>query len=728
MNALGAACLLAAIGAAVFTTGAAVHAARSHDRRWAQASRRALYALAGLLTVAVVAVELAFYRDDFSLAVVANHSSLTTPVFYKLTAMWSSQEGSLLLCAWLLSVVASIAVVVNHRRHRELVPWATAVFGVLSGFFVILMVTRAMPFTTLPQVPPDGAGLNPLLRHPSMMIHPPMLYSGYVWFSVPFAFAVAALITRRLDASWIAPTRRFTLVAWTFLTLGILLGARWSYTELGWGGYWAWDPVENASLMPWLIGTAFLHSVMVQEKRGMLKVWNVSLIAATFTLSLLGTFLVRSGVLQSIHAFGESTVGTPLLVLIATVILGSAVLIVTRLPDLRTERRIDSLLSRESIFLANNLLLVGLTLVVFWGTFFPLIAEAFTGKTSSLAAPWFDRYTVPLALLLVLFTGIGPIVAWRKVTVASVRSNFLLPAAVAGAVATVAMVVGGAGREPVALLLFALAGFTAAALAQELVRGTQARRALSNEGAVRAFGSMVGRNRRRYGGYVVHLGIAVLFVGVAASSSFQTNRDVQLRPGQSAEIGAYDVRYERPTVDLTAERIALGARMQVSRDGVPVGTLDTARNYYPASNPFETGFFGRFFEGEATTEVGLQAGLGRDLWIASQPDITGIIDEARAADKRLTSLPRAQIASFMSRPELAERIRGDLAARYTAADAPPVTFRAIVNPMVSWLWIGALIGLAGAILAVWPTGSSRTRRASSLEAARRLRRDLDFAQ
>ena len=306
-------------------------------------------------------------------------------------------------------------------------------------------------------MPVDGIGLNPLLQHPSMMIHPPMLYSGYVAFTIPFAFAIGALITRRLDASWIRATRRFALIAWAFLGFGLLLGARWSYTELGWGGYWAWDPVENAALMPWLIGTAFLHSIMVQEKRGMLKVWNACLIVATFSLALLGTFLVRSGVLQSIHAFGDSTVGPYILGLIAVVLIGSTALIVSRLDDLRSEKRIDSLASREAVFVVNNLLLVALCATIFWGTFFPLISELFTGAKSSLAAPWFDRYTTPLAILLVLFTGIGPLLAWRRVSWATAKRVFLVPSLVAAAVGVGLALFTDAPHKPWAFALFVFA-------------------------------------------------------------------------------------------------------------------------------------------------------------------------------------------------------------------------------------------------------------------------------
>ena len=392
-----------------------------------------------------------------------------------------------------------------------------------------------------------------------MMIHPPMLYSGYVAFTIPFAFAIGALITRRIDASWIRATRRFALIAWALLGFGLLLGARWSYTELGWGGYWAWDPVENAALMPWLIGTAFLHSIMVQEKRGMLKVWNACLIVATFSLALLGTFLVRSGVLQSIHAFGDSTVGPYILGLIAVVLIGSTALIVSRLDDLRSEKRIDSLASREAVFLVNNLLLVALCATIFWGTFFPLISELFTGTKSSLAAPWFDRYTTPLAILLVLFTGIGPLLAWRRVSWATAKRVFLVPA-VAAAVAGVALALfSDALHKPWAFALFVFATFALVGLGQEFWRGAAARRSLAGGSMASALVGVVSRNRRRYGGYIVHVGIAVLLIGIAASSSFQTNRDVELRPGESAVVDGRTITYVRPTVAVDADKFTFGA-------------------------------------------------------------------------------------------------------------------------------------------------------------------------
>src|SRR3954466_8840561 len=498
MASLGSALLLLAFLAAVVAAGWAL-AGRHGDRRRVDLSRRTVYAFCGLLTACVVIIEIAFAGNDFGFKIVSEHSSIETPAFYKLAAMWSSQEGSLLLWAWVLSIVSSAALYATRAKLKEIVPWATAVMMGVAAFFVGLMLFApdVDPFATLSPVPSDGIGLNPLLQHPSMMIHPPMLYSGYVSLTVPFAFAIGALITRRLDAEWIRSTRRFALIAWALLGFGLLLGARWSYTELGWGGYWAWDPVENAALMPWLAGTAFLHSIMVQEKRGMLKVWNACLIVGTFSMALLGTFLVRSGVLQSIHAFGDSTVGPYILGLIGVVVLGSTALIISRLDGLRTPKRVDSLVSRESVFLVNNLLLVGLTAVIFWGTFFPLISELFTGNKASLAAPWFDRYTTPLAILLVLFTGIGPLLAWRRVSWATAKRVFLVPTVAAAVAGVVLAAFSDAGSRPWALALFTFATFALVGLSQEFWRGAAARRSLKGGSMASALVGVVSRNRRR---------------------------------------------------------------------------------------------------------------------------------------------------------------------------------------------------------------------------------------
>jgi len=729
MASLGSALLALAFLTAVVAGALALIGRR--DQRQVDLSRRAVYVFCALITGCILIIELAFAGDDFSFNIVQQHSSLETPTFYKLAAMWSSQEGSLMLWAWVLSIAAGISLYVTRDKLRELVPWATAVMMGIAAFFTGLMLFApdVNPFATLSPAPSDGIGLNPLLQHPSMMIHPPMLYSGYVSFTVPFAFAIGALVTRRIDADWIRSTRRFALVAWTFLGFGLLLGARWSYAELGWGGYWAWDPVENAALMPWLLGTAFLHSIMVQEKRGMLKVWNASLVVATFSMALLGTFLVRSGVLQSIHAFGDNTVGPYILALIGVVVVGSTLLIVSRLDDLRSPKRIDSLVSRESVFLVNNLLLVGLTAVIAWGTFFPLISELFTGEKASLAAPWFDRYTTPLAILLVLFTGIGPLLAWRRVSWQWARRVFRVPLAV-GVLATVALaLLTDAAHKPWALALFGIAAFSLTGLAQEFWTGARARQRLAGGSTAEALVGLVARNRRRYGGYVVHAGVAVLLIGIAASSSFQTNRDVELEPGQSAKVGGYDVTYVRPTSSVDKLAFTAGAILRVSKGGETF-VLHPTRNFYRRTGGTGSGSISDYFGGEADSDIGLRAGLLKDFWTAEQPSITGVEARARRADagfracvaggpgtppqcKAVRAMMQAALANPQLRPaalaqieRLQEVTARQIAAGYLREDAP-ATFKVIVNPLVAWMWIGGLIALAGALIAIWPT---RTRR------------------
>src|SRR5215207_3909672 len=706
MAGVGSACLVVALLTAVYAVGASLYGARSGRREWVISGRRAIYCVAALCVAAFAILEAAFLRSDFSYALVAEGSSTDTPTFYKVTAVWATQDGSLLLWATLLSLFASAVLFVTRRSLRDIAPYATAVLGTVAAFFLLLMVGWENPFDTLAVPPSEGAGLNPLLRHPAMMIHPPMLYTGYVGFSIPFAFAIGALIARRTGADWIRATRRFALIAWTFLGTGIMLGALWSYTELGWGGYWAWDPVENASLMPWLVGTAFLHSIMVQEKRGMLKVWNVSLICATFTLALLGTFLVRSGILESIHAFGASTIGVQFLVFIGLVIAVSAGLIIARLPYLRSEARLDSLLSREAFFLLNNLVLV-----ILWGTFFPLISEAITGTEASVGPPWFNRLVTPLALVLVLLTGIGPVLAWRRVTPASLRRILAVPlAAIALALLTL-LAFTDAADSPPSLAMFCLVAFVLAVVSQELWRGTMARRTMTGESWPRALARLTGRNRRRYGGYLVHAGIAVLFLGVAGSSAFLDQRDVRISPGESFEVNGYRVTYREATAKLggdsagTGAPISFGAVLDVRKDGKRF-VMRPSRNYYASGDP-SLGTISRFFEGEATSEVDVRWGLTRDFWMAVRPDIGSLEGPIREADAKFADAPGDVQALIVA--ALAERYR---------SDPPPAAFRAIASPLVVWIWIGGGIAVLGALVAAWPSPEARLRRVRSLYSAR----------
>ena len=729
MATVGRALLILALVAAAYGIFASLYGIRRGKPEWVVSGRRAVYAVAALTTGAFAILELAFLRSDFTFATVASHSSTTTPTFYKAAAAWSSQEGSLLLWLWLLSVWSSLVLFLTRRSLRRVAPYATAVLLGLAGFFASLLIFLETPFGRSVVVPDEGNGLNPLLRHPSMMIHPPMLYSGYTLFAIPFAFAIGALVARQVGAAdWIRSTRRFALGAWFFLGIGILLGARWSYAELGWGGYWAWDPVENASLLPWLTGTAFLHSIMIQEKRGMLKIWNVSLVLATGILSILGTFLVRSGILDSIHAFGASTLGVPFVTLIAIMIGASIGLVVWRREALRSENRLDSLLSREAVFLGNNLVLVAMAFVVFWGTFWPLIAEALTGTRRALGPPWFDRYTVPLALVLVLLSGIGPVIAWRKATASNARRNFLLPTAVALGLGA-ALVALGVGSRPLALAMFVFGAFVVASVGQEFWRGVGVRRAMTGESPPAALRSLVTRNRRRYGGYLVHVGMAVLFIGVAASTAFNDARDIRLSPRQTAQVGDYAFTYVRPTSHISTtsdgrlEKISFGSVVEVRRDGKLVTTLRPERGYYP-SRDASLGPIGRFFEGEATSEIGLRAGLRGDVWAAMTPDKAVLAPAVKQGDKVFSDIGGKLPAQDEARL-LGQALRG-LAGRYVDA-APTATFRLITSPLVTWIWLGAIIVFLGGLIAMWPGERDALRRRVQARYAARVAQDLGRA-
>jgi cytochrome c-type biogenesis protein CcmF len=728
MAPVGRTLLILALLIAAYGIFASLYGAQGDRREWVDSGRRAVYALAGVTTIAWVILEAAFLRSDFSFNVVASHSSTTTPTFYKLTAPWSSQEGSLLLWVWLLSLWSSLILFLTRRRVREIAPYATAVLLGFSAFFTSLAAFYANPFATSAHPPAEGAGLDPLLLHPSMMIHPPMLYSGYTLMTIPFAFAVGALITGRLGSEWLAVTRRFALAGWLFLGIGIVLGARWSYTELGWGGYWAWDPVENAALMPWLCITAFIHSMMIQEKRGMLKVWNVSLVLASGTLAVLGTFLVRSGILDSIHAFGASTLGVPFVVLLAVMVASAIGLVLWRRDQLRSEAQLDSLLSREAVFLFQNLVLVAMVFVIFWVTFFPLISEAITGTKVSVGPPAFQPFIVPLALVLVALAGIGPIIAWRRVTPGNLRRNFTIPVLAGVACLVILVVAGGVDARPFALAMFALGTFVLASVGQELWRGVGARRAMTHEVPPVALLRLIRRNRRRYGGYLVHAGIAVLLIGVAASSSFQHSRNVTLAAGQSATVDGYRIAYVRPTAAATAQKLSFGAVLNVFKGRTHVTTLSTTRGFYPAQNP-SLGPIGRFFNGEADSDVGLRAGLTRDIWTVVNPDLTplqGLINEGdrdfsaalTTAEANAAKLPAAQGQAAMDQLwQLRDQAIVAIASRYVSHPWP-INFLFIVDPLVSWIWIGAIIVALGGLIALWPVPVLARRRARASASVR----------
>ncbi|HET9102668.1 MAG TPA: cytochrome c-type biogenesis CcmF C-terminal domain-containing protein [Solirubrobacteraceae bacterium] len=712
MAVVGRTVLVLALLACLYGIGASLYGARAGGLAWVDSGRRAMYVVAGLALFAFVILDVAFLRSDFSYNIVASGSSTTTPFFYRAAAIWSTQQGSLLLWVTLISCWSSLALFITRRRVRDVVPYAQAVLFTLATFFVGLQVFFANPFATSANPPGEGAGLDPLLRHTTMMFHPPMLYSGYTLMTIPFAFAVGALISGRLNAEWIQVTRRFALAAWLCLGVGIMLGARWSYTELGWGGYWAWDPVENAALMPWLCCTAYIHSIMIQEKRGMLRVWNASLVLLTGTLAIVGDFLVRSGILSSIHAFvSDPTLNVSFVLLISAMVIGSVGLVTYRRDRLTSEHRLDSLISREGVFLLQNVVLVALAAVVFWLTFFPLISEAITGTQTSVGPPVFARFVVPLALVVVALSGIGPIIPWRRVTSSKLKRSFAFPVAVMVGAFVLLALVSGVTQHVYAYLTFGFGAFGVATVAQEFFRGTRARRAMTGESAGGALVALVRRNRRRYGGYLVHAGVAVALVGVAGSTSFQHQRYATLSPGQSVHLDGYTLTYRRPTATASAQKISFGAELAVTKGGRKVTTLHTSYGLYPSLDGMHQ--IGRFLNtgdgAQTESRVGLDSGALRDLWVVISPNLGPLQGLVSQGDQRFArailaaeQAPPAQRAQQLNEIfDLRDVFINTVAQRFVNHPWAS-TFLIEVSPLVMWLWIGAIIVALGGLIALWP--------------------------
>src|SRR5256712_4715878 len=496
---------------------------------WLRTSERAAVGIWILITACIALMLYAFLTFDFSVRYVAVNTTRGTPFYYRIPALWGALEGSIVLWAWMLSVYTLIVVVRYRRRQPELYPWVLSVMLGILAFFLLVMSIPAPPFERLSPIPPDGRGLNPLLEDSGMITHPVALYLGFTGFSVPFAFAMAALIVGRTGDEWITITRRWTIVAWYFLSLGLLIGGWWSYHVLGWGGYWAWDPVENAAFMPWLTATAFLHSVMVQERRRMLKLWNLTLIFLTFGLTLFGTFLTRSGIIGSVHAFTQGTIGAFFLSFLALVLLTALGLLAWRWDALGAQGALDSVLSREPAFLLNNVMLVAAAFTVFFGTVFPLLSEAVRGVKVSVGAPFFNSVNVPLFLALIFLMGVGPLIAWRRASVESLKRNFLWPVVLGVAAAAAAFILGV--RSALAALTLATTGFVGATIGVDFVRATRARLRVG-EDLVPAVGGLLRRHNRRYGGFGVHLGILIIAVGVTGSQAWSVQTETTLPRGE----------------------------------------------------------------------------------------------------------------------------------------------------------------------------------------------------
>ncbi|MDQ5820146.1 MAG: heme lyase CcmF/NrfE family subunit [Actinomycetota bacterium] len=660
MAGLGRAALALSLALVLYAALAGGYAAWRRRRRLALSAQNALLAAFGTTLLASGLLAAALLRHDFTFTYVADHTARALPAMYTLSAFWGGQEGSLLLWLLILTGFSAAAVWLNRRSATDLVVWATPVLGGVAAFFAFLLVAVASPFATQPAVA-DGAGLNPSLQNPYMVAHPPMLYLGFVGLTVPFAFAMGALLSGRTDERWIVATRRWTLAAWTFLGIGQLLGAHWAYVEVGWGGYYAWDPVENAALMPWLAATAFLHSVMIQEKRGMLKVWNMLLVILAFCLSIFGTFLTRSGVVSSIHSFTQGSIGPWFAGFICVLTIGSVALVFYRLPLLRTRTRLESLLSREATFLYNNLLLVALCLTILWGVVWPLITEAIRGEPTTVAKPYYDFFLRVFGLPLLLLMGFGPLVAWRRASWRAVSQTFLVPAGIALA-AGVGLVAAGAGSSIPGLTAYTFSAFVLASIAYEFVRGTRARRALSGGSWPGAFAALVGRNRRRYGGYVVHASIVLLAIGIAGSSAYQTVREQRLAVGQSMQVGGYTLVYRGSQSRQTPQGSEIRANVDVYRDGRLLERMRPGKNRYTR-------------EQQDSTEMAIRSDrlTGEDLDLVPDYDQSG---------------------NFY--------------------------LKAFVKPLVNLIWLAGVVFLGGALIALWPDAREQRRLVERYEARRGL--------
>ena len=647
MPAFGAFVLLTALVVSACAFALSIAGARRRSRSFIDAGIAAQHLVTALMVVASAVMIHAFVTSNFSIKYVDRYSDSVQPLFYKLTSYWGGLDGSIMFWVTLLAAFGSIAIHVNRIAYRELIPWVVATVAAVQVFFLIVMAVHNNPFATyLGAPPPEGRGLNPLLQNFYMAIHPPLLYLGFVGMTIPFAFGMAALASGHLDDAWLRAVRRWTMTAWLFLTVGLALGGLWAYEELGWGGFWGWDPVENAGLLPWFTGTAFLHSVMVQEKRGMLKIWNVSLVILTFLLTIFGTFMTRTGIVQSVHAFGEDRelawMFTVFMLLIITVSFG---LVIYRMPLLRSRNELDSWASREAAFLANNWILLFSAFFVLFATMFPTLSEAVTGERITVGPPFFDQWMLPIGLMLLALTGIGPLLAWRKSTLANLRQQFLWPgaAAVAGAAGLAAMGVHFWASG----LCFALCAFTFTTIAQEFIRGARVRQRSTGTDLFTALVGLFARSRRRYAGYLVHAGIVVLFLGFAGGGFKQTAQK-EFRPGDQLTVGGFTLQYDALRITEDAQKQMITAEVRASKDGASLGVMQPAR------------WFFRGREDEPTTEVAIRRGFSEDLYI--------------------------------------------VLAGYQASDQSAI-LDVTVNPLINWIWAGIGIMFIGTLIALLPERS-----------------------
>ena len=651
MAELGQYCLLAALVLSAYGVVAGASAGVRGSLALARSAENAVVAAFGILVATAVCLWSLLLSDNFGVLYVAQYSAIDMPGVYKFTAFWGGQSGSLLLWALLLSFFSFLAVIQNRRRNRELMPFVVAVLMGILLFFTVLLNFATNPFKLAESGVVDGKGLNPLLQNGYMVIHPPMLYLGYIGVSVPFAFAMAALLSGKLDTSWIKTTRRWTLVAWVFLTFGITLGAMWAYEELGWGGYWAWDPVENASFMPWLIATAFLHSVMITEKKGMLKTWNFFLVLLAFELSIFGTFVTRSGVISSVHSFALSNLGPFFVVFLAVSAIFAGFWIYYRSPQLKGAQRMRSFLSREASFLLNNWLFLSICFAVFWGTVFPILSEWVQGEKISVTAPFFNNVTMPLGLGLLILTGICPLIAWRKASARNFRRNFLYPSGAGLFTGLVALALGVRSIMP--LIFFSACGFVMATIVFEFYKGARARQTIRPSRFVTALKDLTLMNKRRYGGFIIHGGVVLVFFGIIASSFFRMEESVNVRQGDFFKIGDYTLVYKGLSQRADPDKDVVQAKLDVLKGGRKIDEVRPEKDFYHKSE-------------QPMTEVAIRPTLKEDLYVVLAGwDQNGAV----------------------------------------------VSFHVFVNPYVQWIWIGVAIMVLGGIFVLFPNSRSSVARA-----------------
>jgi len=609
-----------------------------------QSAQRSVYAVFILVTFASVALLYAFYTRDFRVEYVANYSNRSLSWFYTTASFWAGQDGSLLLWAWLLALFS--VIVIKQNKNSRLLPYTMGIMSITTLFFLYLLVSKTNPFATLSFTPADGKGLNPLLQNPEMIFHPPSLYVGFVGFTVPFAFAIAALLDNHLDEQWIKSIRRWTLFSWLFLTIGNILGMQWAYVELGWGGYWAWDPVENSSLLPWLTGSAFLHSIIVQERKGMLKKWNITLIVLTFALTIFGTFVTRSGLISSVHAFGVSDLGPLFLGFLALILIGSFFLLYSRAGSLKTDKSITTWSSKESSFLLNNILFSALTLGVFWGTIMPAISEAISGNKMTVGEHFFNQMATPIGLFIFLLIGICTLLAWNKTTVKKLYKNIFIQGVIT-IVFIVLFIIFGV-RNITALMALSIAVFSLSVTILEFARGISARKRLDKSSFIKAIVNLLTINKRRYGGFIVHLGVLMLFLGIIGSSAFGLEKTETIQKGGNIEIGHFILKYKGLASEQTGDLDIVSAHFDIFNNNKLIGAISSEKHFHKNFQP--------------ATEVGIRSTLKEDVYVI----LSNYDNETEAA-----------------------------------------TISVLINPLVLWMWIGGVVMVVGTILAMSPQNGKK---------------------